>query len=364
MNILSKLKRAILNYLSSKASYFDGNHYSIEPDEFRPIQATRAICIVARNKCIESTKSYTSISKKELYAIIDLEKKASENFVSYRVIESRDNESFEVHKTEFDITEEQATSSWVLIPESFLIGQCFKGKLVSIDTLKGKLYVYMLGTLHCLYHAGLIRSIETFKHSIGLPDNIQEIQLETSQYAAFLRSGIYIEELQKNHQAVCLNVKSKFSLATLHALYIAPLLTFSTALLVTVAFQYHALSQNEGQINSSSDEVNEVLRLSNKVKSINKDIELVNEQIANAQLVSEHWDILNLLIEKQVKFNFIRYERGRMVIDGEVKDSTALLRGVNDSPLVESAEYSGAINKSQELDKFNMNISLTGQDAR
>lgn len=358
LEIINKIQQAASSYLTGKLSYFDGTHYAVKASGFSETKQPGAICIVARNHCVETKKSYSSISRKELQAILTLEKKNAAQPTCYRVMENAKQDAFEVHKTVFSVSAETLKNAWLLIPESFLLGTLYPKQLLSVETPNGTLYSYMSGSLHCLYQAGLIRSIEAFKHSVGLPDDVNDQTLTLSDYAKAIGQIGVNKSLLELLRASAVCTQGKVNANKLHALYIAPLVTLTLLLGGAVGMQLYQLNKNEAVALAASDEIKTILATSNNITQMSAVIAEVNEQILSKPLAYHHWQLLALLVEEEVKFNFLRYENNAVVVDGEVKNSGKMLAKLNQHPLVQSAQFTGAVSKSGDTDKFNLNITL------
>lgn len=356
--MINKIQQTASSYLAGKISYFDGTHYAVSSVGFKPIAQSRTICVIARNQCIESKKTYSSISRKELQAILTLEKKAASQPTSYRIIENAKHDTFEVHKTVFSVAPEALKGAWILLPESIVLGTLYPKQLLSIHTPSGTLYAYMSDSLHCLYQAGLIRSLATFKHSVGLPDEAAGREITQTQYAELISQLSVNKSLLELLRSAVIYTDEKVNVNKLHALYIAPLATLTLVLGIMVGVQFYQLQKNEALANSASDEIKAILTTANEVSRINASLTEVNQAVLSTPLTYEHWQLLALLIEEQVKFNFVRYENKTLVVDGSVANSGQMLSKLNQHPLVHSAQFAGSVSKRGGIDTFDLNITL------
>ncbi|WP_157592882.1 hypothetical protein [Pseudoalteromonas citrea] len=358
MNILKKIKQLLSNYLSKNVSYYNGEHFYIGEGCFSPLPKAKAICIVARNRCTESKQSYSSISRKELSSLLRLEKNTASRPMHFRVTADLDNDLFEVHKTTFEIDATEADSGWVLIPESYILGTAHPDGVVSAETPSGLLFAYMDNSPTSLYRAGLIQTVEAFKHSIGLPADTKHEKIQMEAYASLLSNIKLNKAFIDLVKAARLNVATQLSPLKLHALYIAPLIMFTLLSGVSVGWQSYQLHQNELQTNIDKEQVFKILSTSNQIDKLNATINEVNEGVLNTALTDSHWEVLRVFIEANVRLNFVRFDGQVLEVDGEVANSSELLGLVTQQAQVQSAQFIGAVNKSGSTDKFNMGIFL------
>lgn len=359
MNLNTLLSDKITKELVAQVSYFSDTFYSLTESLLTETQYSKPICIVSRKHYREFKKSYPAVSLKELKDILTLQKNASSDLINYQIIPNKAEEGYFVVVTQF-LTEQypQLKNAWLLLPESQLMGMAYINHVLDVNTPAGTLFVSHIELVNSVYQAGLIKDLHTYIHSIGLSETRKNLHIEQSQFPSFLMQCLLSLDFIKLKEIALIHLAKKPNVRQLHALYLAPLLSVTLYLGLTVAWQLTSIELTTSMVKEEQSKANAILKQKQKLDEINLLTKEFNLQIANNSPVHPHWQFINLALKHNTLINYFRMDNGQIELDGQAPNANELLTDLNQNSLVKQAVFNGSVRKSNGVDNFNILITL------
>lgn len=319
---------------------------------------TAKIIIVAKQHYAETWHSYPSVSKKELEQIIKLQK-SNHNAIDviYQTYKNVNIDGFKVKKTTFDKEFlAEIDDKKILIPETELFfSDSEEPKVISMNTPAGLLLAsYFSGKTTCSYAKGIVSSIDTFKLTCGLPENIETQNIDTLDYANFLFSRLSQINIDKLVNKLSVNVKSWFKTNDMHLLYWAPTLTAVCFYIIINSYLWVSNNLIESSLSEYSTEVQ--MLLSNKVEQDKQRqlLSLLNKEFANTQSIHHHWSILYQLVENDMIISRLTYNDKVLTVRGNAKNASKILALISEHPQVDNAVFEGTVSRSRGKESFTL----------
>ncbi|WP_404341346.1 hypothetical protein [Pseudoalteromonas mariniglutinosa] len=320
------------------------------------------LLIVARKHYSILHKSYPALSLTELKALLKISQQHQNTLKSLiEITINKEIDGFDVKTIIFDNEyATQLSQAWLLIPETEVLAQQLTDKqLYELHTPVGLLFYSQSDFVsHSAYCGGLIHSITTYKHSIGVADDVTVNKIAQQHYLSFLAeqfSSLSVTQLPK---IASFNKNNKVSPWQLHALYWGPLLSISLYLAVAVGWQWFSISQTEQAIASQSENANELLLQKQQLDQLNSKIALFNQHIANHPLALSDWEVVNSALSTGMIINRFSFRQGKLTLTGESANANATISEITKLSQVKSAIFTSGVRKYRGSERFEIEITL------
>ncbi|WP_462164591.1 hypothetical protein [Pseudoalteromonas xiamenensis] len=345
----------INNKIAKLFTYYFDQPFSITNGELFPAEQLALFCVVSKKNTVITRKVYQSISRSEVRAIVNLQKKSASKLTHFDIIAKLEDE-FEVVKTEFLIDNKYQRQFGLFIAEDALIAESYPDCSLSIETPAGELFVSGESGKSA-YRGGLLRTVEQFMHSIGISSK-NNINVNKEEFANFLNSSINLMSLNRLFKKVHSYLNTNRLAKMIHLCLWGPLIGYTLGALFVCLSAYLTLENIEKQLSEKSVTATDILKQKAALDAINELSIKMNELLHQNKAIYQHWDLLAIALEQGAIMNFFRYDNGIMKIDGAIENANELIAKFNKNPMVESAVFDGAVRKNNNLDNFSIHITF------
>ncbi|GAA6203360.1 hypothetical protein [Thalassotalea sp. SU-HH00458] len=359
---------AIKNWLVNNVGYYSKQLYIFNDEElvYSPEVNTKVI-IIAKCHYSESWQTFSSISKKDLEKILTL-KKATESkigllFQSYRneAIDGYEVKTIKINSSIIEILGKDR----VYIPETELFNPYQENQLLKIETIAGSMFCSQVDNkIRTSYAKGIVNNIDTYKLSVGLPLNIEVLNIQVKDFSKFLLTQLLKLNFSQFGRVSTFDIKAWFNSSHLHLLYWAPILSSLFFYLTFTGYLYLKGSEIESELLTDSQQVSRLINNKNKIDEYNKILAALSLEFKNSnQYVHYHWLLIDELLDMDMNIIRINYSEGILSIRGLADKASSVLLAISKHPKVKSATFKGEVRKSQGLDLFEINLEVRNNDA-
>lgn len=360
MNLALLIKHPIFkNWFINQLAYYAKGWFTFHNDKLTPGHASQArVVVVAKSHFSERWQSYSSISKKELKQIIDLQKKSEDTGATiFQAIENKSIDGFDVKKITFDksLLMEIGTKK-ILIPETELFSHKIES-LVLLKTPVGELFFSSFGDkVSSSYAKGLVKNIDTFKLTAGIPQEINEIIIEKDQFGRFIFEQLISLNMATLFSKTAFNIQTWFNRNNLHLLYWAPLLTALCFFIISNSFLWIKANNIENRLAEQSSQVGDLLIYKQTQDKRSHLLKLLNEEFSKTGTVHEHWSLIYNLVENGMIISRLSFKDDLISVRGKAQKASNVLANIAKHPNVISASFNGAMRKQRNMENFTLDI--------
>ena len=350
------LKKRLLNQLG----YFSNTMYRFKDGTLVKASAHHAgVVIVAKCHYTESWQPFAAVNKKDLQKIIRLKKNSQGNQV-FQLFENKNIDGYDVKITTFDdnliISLGNKT---ILIPETELYNsQDITQHIYQVETPNGLLFCsgHVMKNISS-YAKGVLQSIETYKFSVGLPNNTATRIIPKAEFAHFLIEQLLNQKISSLGSKILAKPKSWIDLKQLHLLYWVPLLTALVFYSISNGYLFIKMVTLESELSQGGEKIGGILSQKKQYEhNVAKLITLSNE-FKNRDLVHYYWNIISALIEENMIISRISYAEEKLVVRGTADKASSVLSTLATHAQIESASFQGPVRKSRGKDVFVLEIT-------
>lgn len=325
------------------------------------------LLIVARKHYSIQYKSYPALSLAELKSLLKINQQHQSDLKSLiEVTINKEIDGFDVKTITFNNEYvEQLSKAWLLIPETEVLNQQLADKqLYELHTPAGLLFYSQSDfASHSAYCGGLIHNITTYKHSIGVADNVTVNKISQQHYFNFLAEQLNALNLANLPKIATINKKNKITSWQLHALYWGPLLSITLFLAVAAGWQWFSINQTEQLIASQSENANQLLSQKQQLDQLNSKVVLFNQHIAKHPSVLSDWEVVNSALSTGMIINRFSFRQGQLTLSGESANANATISEISKLPQVKSAIFASGVRKYRGSERFEIEIILNSTNS-
>lgn len=354
--------------LAKQFGYVADRFYQFDLATSSLIEAEHAskLLVVSRQYYSETLETYSAISKKELESILKLKSDSHEQFPDVVVVlPNIQVDGFDVKRIHFHPKLlERLPVNTVLLPETELLVE--KNGQLSVsqfETPSGLLFAANThGHVTSAYQKGVIRTIETFLLSVGLPNHLNVAVIDEKQFAGKLFQCLVSQKIDSIVSRCSYRVSSFVSIDKLHLLYWAPIATASMVILAMNGYYKFQNYSIEQQLEQHGETVNELLAKKNEQDTNSAFISLINEQLKGANLVHNDWEVVYQAANLGMFIQQFRKRDNIITMRGRAKDASEILKALNELERVTSAAFQGVVRKSRGEDSFVITLEVAGNN--
>jgi hypothetical protein len=319
------------------------------------------VIIVAKCHYSELWQSFASVNKKELDKILKLKRDNHAVIgVTFQIFKNDAIDGFDVKITTIDqavIT--SLGQSKIYIPETELFLPNESNALTQIETLAGKMFCASISNkMKSSYAKGIVDNVDTYKLSVGLPDEINPVIIQADSFSAFLLSQLFKLNLSSLTRATSFNIKAWFNLTQLHLLYWAPILTALCFYLVLNASLYLKTNSLEESLAAGGQQVSDIIIRKRQLDNNLAELSVLSTELNQRGFVHHYWQIVDALLTANMKITRITYKEGKLVIRGLADKASDVLATISSNEQISSAAFEGAVRKSGSQDSFILTMQI------
>ncbi|WP_286233245.1 hypothetical protein [Thalassotalea sediminis] len=367
LKFLTKNKK-IRQLLSRYVGYIADKCYELKTDGFSTLTNPRFIMIVARQHYVESVKTYSAISRKELNSLLKIQRQAVASIKPIQLIrENKEQDGFDVKTINFNKSlENQLNKKTLLIPEGELLKTNVnkqERKILNLNTPAGNLFwAYSDSKVQSAYQKGMLSDIAAFKASIGVPLNTPHQTVEQEKYANYLLERLELLPMHQYKNIVSINLLEFLNTKLLHSLYVIPVLTATCFLLFANGYYYLKQGNIQKQNQSLSQEARTLISNKQQLDALQNRLVILNEEFSRFSLVTPMWDIFSVAIENGMEISgYFRTSSG-IELRGRAEKASRVLNALNNLGSVSQASFVGAVRKSRGDDLFTISLNYRGTE--
>ncbi len=327
---------------------------------------SKKLIIVARKYYQEQWKTYSALTMKELKNILTLQQQVNKGLkLIQRVVINKEQDGLDVKTITFDSDLVATLSKHViLIPETELLRRHVTngGRTVAeIDSPCGVLFwSHSVNKVNSVYKKGFVNNLVSFKQSVGLPNDTDDLSISEQDYATLLFQLIENTPVQQLFAVASVNINPHelINLNKLHALYLAPLVLTGCFLLSVNSYFYVQKNILSAQLEESNAEVMALLNDKQIIDKTNQTINIINTEFLSVQATHEVWNILHKAIESGMQVSRFKRDKQGVELRGLAEQSTKILSDLNELPEVTDATFKGGIRKSRGKDSFTIVLQV------
>lgn len=287
---------------------------------------------------------------------VELDLKPDSSVVMYS--KSVSNKSAVVTYYEFDKSAfiNKFQKSWFVVPESIAFASLTpKGKAIQF----GDLFVSNAnGLITTSAKTPVINNLFRFAEANGVtPDKVYEIG-EVASLAKLALSKMDLKTVVACYNRKILDLLSNFN-------YKKYLLVSLAAIFVTnIGIGLWLINKKvtlEDEINAMNSQVTTTLNLSDNKERYGSQLEDYRQLIETKRFTSPIWQVLADTFPLGTRVNYVRLLLdGRYNVSMEAEDATAILKLINSSEIVNSAQLDGDVQRYRGRQRFKVSIYLEG----
>lgn len=320
------------------------------------------IFIVARKHYTIVRNSYPALSQTELKAMLKITYQQYDTIKPLIEIKAnKEIDGFDVKTIIFhDDVAQQLSQAWLLIPETEILAQQKNDQqLYELHTPAGLMFFSQSEvTNHSVYRGGIIQNAITYKHSIGMAEDLPIQKIDDHNYLCFLAEQFNSLSITNLPNITCINHKNKVTALQFHALYWGPLLGITMYLALASGWQWFSIGQTEKAIASQSENANQLLSQKQQLDTLNSKVSLFNQHIAQSPLVLSDWEIVNSALNTGMVIDRFSSRQGELLLSGEAKNANSVIGEVSKLSQVKSAIFKGGVRKYRGSEVFEIKVTL------
>jgi len=361
INKSPKLKK----WLTRHVGYYANELFLLKREQFisaPEAQSQPKIIIVAKCHYSEAWQTFPSVNRKELDKILALkEQNISRTTAKFQIFKNDKIDGFEVKTISID---EEIVDSLgedkLFIPETDVLGISNKDLLLEIETPAGKLFCANGNdVVKSSYAKGIVSSVDTFRLTAGLSNEIKSKQIEQDLYAQFIMEAFFNASVADLKATAIYNVKKWFNWPQLHLLYWAPLATALCFYLVTSGYYYYKTNTIAKTLEQGGNQVSEILKKKRTLDSNSAEIKALSQDFGEQSFVHYHWQIIYKLLNEKMTITRVTYDAPSITIRGTADRASDVLAAIAKYDNVKSAAFQGSVSKSRGKDSFVLTIEVS-----
>lgn len=346
----------------SHIGYFSKKMYIFVDDSLVETSSndTRVI-IVAKNHYVETWQSFAAINKKELRKLIELKKSSQANQI-FQIFDNKSIDGFDVKITTFDETlAESLGDKKILIPETELYtNTALSQHIYQIETLNGTLFCSTQGVkIISSYAKGGLLNLQTYKLSIGLPNETETTNIERENFPYFVINQLLNQQIDVLAKKITAKPSQWFDVKQLHYLYLGPLLTALVFFSISNTYLTIRTDMIEDDLAQGGEQVRSVLTKKQRYDEKVSQLTTLSNEYSDRKLVHYYWSTIYQLVENDMTVTRITYTKGKLIIRGVAEKASDVLSAIATYSQVESASFQGPVRKSRGKDSFILEITPT-----
>lgn len=361
-NVIQITKRRIIKTIfvifRDEALSVDTNSFTTRPSTVRkPV-----LLVLGCAHYYEKVESYHLKNVLDLHKILKLEQQSSDDFFLYKIAEY-DGKSRTVTKAFIKLSSlELLPAAHLIIPESWLISEQLNNEAAEIE-YSDKNFVFLPKNLGYSFieQTGFLKNVSDALSAVGAKQTLVVNQYDdhwlnkmVSSITTALKFTLSIPGLRppNKHKVLALNWRN------IAYIFFGILLTYFASI-------HFFLSYTQSQAKEQSALLNKKLTpIFDQLSQNRKNIELVNVLASFEGKTGwevDVWTVIKPLLSKDIKIlnvNFLITKRIAVRANTTGKSASEILKEVLQQPLVNSAQFSGRVNKRKNSEDFTIIIEV------
>jgi hypothetical protein len=371
LNIFDKIKSFGMRHVNVLTDKLHGVKYSPTKKKFSytaAVAGSGKLLVLGKEHYRELNRSFPIQSYRELYKVLTLESKSNQQDIQVFIIgDYLDGErQVTIWLCPRALLDQYALKPMFIIPESLLL---LEGKQQQLLTLTRHAKVYWFyraskngqGKYLSAVNQGLLTSAALFKASVGLADDIVEINIADEDYLTCLfsqflqilsRNGFGLKTPLRQLAAIDLRIHAKYCGITAAVLLTSYLSLSSVYLEIRLSLAQRSGEQYKGATQAVFDLKKQLSQAQQKGQQLARVTSLVDAP-------SALWRLVSPLVQSGIEIKRISYlPRGICMITGVADKDTEVLAFLNTNKLVADPKLSVPTQIIKGKDHFNIEFKL------